>query len=198
MKRDKIKAIIEWTIAILLIFIVIKDSPYFSYYELSPEAAFERSERTYYYGPSEVLEKVDLDDVQIFLSNYKNWFSATLVNKYAGIFWGAGSGVGGIEIKEDQDITHSWGSSSINENYMLMRYYGIVTNPEITKVELDVAEGYDWDEQVPVEDIVTLDYQLEEHRMFLFNWNEMENDYISLALRGVNNDGEVIYEEELR
>nr|WP_163579216.1 hypothetical protein [Gracilibacillus saliphilus] len=63
--------------------------------------------------------------------------------------------------------------------------------------ELDVTEGYDWDEQVPAEDIVTLDYQLKEHRMFLFRWNEVENDYISLALRGLNNDGEVIYEEKL-
>ncbi|WP_018930896.1 hypothetical protein [Gracilibacillus lacisalsi] len=65
-------------------------------------------------------------------------------------------------------------------------------------MELDVAEGYDWDEQVPAEDIVTLEYQLTEHRMFLFHWNEVENDYISIVLRGLNNDGEVIYEEELR
>ncbi|WP_163539565.1 hypothetical protein [Gracilibacillus sp. YIM 98692] len=198
MNREKIKVIIEWTIAFLLIFIVIKDSPYFSYYELSPEAAFERSERTYHYGPSEVLEKVDLDDVQIFLSKYKNWFSATLVNKHAGIFWGPGSGVGGMEIKDDQDITHSLGGTTINEDYMLKRYYGIVTNPEINKVELDVAEGYGWDEQVPAEDIVTLAYQLKDHRMFLFHWNEAEDNYLSIALRGLNSDGEVIYEEDLR
>ncbi|GGM38391.1 hypothetical protein GCM10011351_25620 [Paraliobacillus quinghaiensis] len=198
MNKEKIKAIIEWSLAILLIFIVIKESPYISYYKLSPEAAFERSERTYYYGPSEVVENVELDDVQIFLSKYKDWFSATLVNKYAGIFWGPGSGVGGLEIKEDQDITHSWGGTSINEDYMLWRYYGIVTNPEISKVELDVAEGYGWDEQIPVEDIVTLDYQLKDHRMFLFHWNKVEDNYLSIALRGLNSDGEVIYKEDVR
>ncbi|SES02468.1 hypothetical protein SAMN04487944_11581 [Gracilibacillus ureilyticus] len=198
MNREKMKAVIEWAIAFLLIILVMINSPYYNYYELSPESAFEKSERTLYYGPSEVVEKVDLNDVQIFLGKYKSWFSATLVNRHAGIFWGPGSGVTGMEIEEDKDISHSWGSTSINEDFMLMRVYGIVTNPDIYKVELDVAEGYSWDKQVPAEDIVTLTYPLVDHRMFLFYWNEMEHDYLSIALRGLGSDGEVIYEEDLR
>ncbi|WP_182199309.1 DUF5044 domain-containing protein [Paraliobacillus salinarum] len=196
MNRKKLKGIIEWSLAFLLLFIVIKESPYYSYYELSPKAAFEKSERTYYYGPSEVVEKVDLDNVQIFLSKYKNWFSAPIIKKHAGFFWGPGS-LGVMEIKNKQDITYSWGGMTFNEELMLMRYYGIVTNPEINKVELDVAKGYDGGEHVPKEDIVTLDYKLKDHRMFLFHWNEVENDYLSMALRGLNSDGEVIYEEDL-
>ncbi|UOQ86912.1 hypothetical protein [Gracilibacillus salinarum] len=169
--------------------------PYITYYELSPEAAFEKSERTIYYGPSQVLEKVDLEDVQIFLSTYKNWFSATLINKHAGIFWGPGSGAGGEEIKEDQDINYSWGGTLINEDYRLMQYYGIVTNPEISRVELDVSIADSRGKGVPGEDIETLTYQLKDHRMFLFHWNDMEDDYKARTLRGLNNDGEVIYED---
>ncbi|MFD2043581.1 hypothetical protein ACFSTA_04240 [Ornithinibacillus salinisoli] len=79
-----------------------------------------------------------------------------------------------------------------------MKYYGIVTDPEITEVELDVTEGYGWDDVIPEEDIQTLSNPLEDHRMFLFHWNEEKHDYLALTIRGLDENREVIYEEDLR
>jgi hypothetical protein len=198
MKKEKKKAIIEWVISILLVLFVVKDSLYLTHYHLSPVAAHEQSERTYYYGPSEVVEEIDLDEVRIFLGKYKDWFSANMVIQEKGFFWRAGSGVGGMEIKEDQDISHSWSGSRINEDWMLMRFYGIVTNPEIEQIELDVVEGYRSAEgNVPAEEIVTLIYPLQNHRMFLFHWNEIEHEYQMITLRGIDVKGEIVYQEKL-
>jgi hypothetical protein len=195
MLKDKNKkAFIEWGVAILLLFLAISESPLFNYYHLSPTAAHEQSERTHYYGPSEVVEEIDLGEVRIFLGKYKDWFSANSVLKHAGVFWAPGSHVGGTEIKQDQDITYSWSGSRINDELMLMLYYGIVTNPKIVKVELDVVDNHLKGEAT----VQTLSYPLEKHRMFLFYWNELEFHYHVESLRGMDENGEVVYEMTLK
>jgi hypothetical protein len=195
MKKVKKKVIIEWTTAVLLLFFVVTESPYINYYLLSPNAAHEQSERTFYYGPTEVVEEIDLGDVHIFLGKYKDWFSANMVVKHAGVFWGPGSGVGGNEIKKNKDISYSWSGSSINEDLMLMKFYGIVTNPKIDLVELDVVEGYNHREKPKDGELHTFSYLLKEHRMFLFHWNEQEHEYQWLSIRGLDENREVVYEE---
>lgn len=195
MQREKKKALIEWTLASILLFFVVKESPYFNYYHLSPLEAHKQSERTFYYGPSEVVEEIDFGDAQVFLGIYKDWFSANMVVKHKGIFWAPGSGIGGTEIKKDQDISHSWSGSSINEDFMLMKFYGIVSNPDIVKVELDVIEGYHNSANAENE-VLTLSYILNDHRMFIFHWNEVEHEYKWISLRGLNRNGDIVYEEE--
>ncbi|MGP4108497.1 DUF5044 domain-containing protein [Virgibacillus sp. L01] len=197
MKSINKTAIIEWILAALLIFVIVSESPYLNYYHLSPIKAHEQSERTYYYGPSKIVEDIDLGSVHIYLGKYKDWFSANMVVRRTGIFWRPGSGVGGREIKQEQDITHSWSGSSIKEDYMLMKFYGIVTNPEITEVELDVVEGYDRKEKISKDQIRTFSYELEDHRMFLFHWNGQEHEYRRLSLRGLDQSGNVVYEKDL-
>ncbi|MUK88577.1 DUF5044 domain-containing protein [Ornithinibacillus sp. L9] len=198
MGSKKIQAVLEWALALVLIFFVVKDSSYLNYYHLSPIKAHEQSERTFYYGPSEIIEEFDFGDIRIYLAKYKDWFSANTVTKYAGVFWQPGSHVNGFKIEEEEDISYTWSSSKINEELMLMKYYGIVTNPKIDKVELDVTVGYVWDEEVPEDDIETLSESLDDHRMFLFHWNENEDNYLALALRGLDEKGNIIYEENLR
>jgi hypothetical protein len=194
MHKEKKLATVEWIVIILLLFVAIKDSPYLNYYHLSPKAAHEQSERTFYYGPSEIAEEFDLGEVRLYLGKYKNWFSANSVLKHAGVFWQPGNQVGGTEIKQDQDITYSWSGSQINDKLMLMKFYGIVTNPKIVKIELDVIDTYFSGKGA----IQTLSYPLEKHRMFLFYWNEKEFSYQWDRLRGIDEDGKVVYEEILR
>jgi hypothetical protein len=194
MHKEKKLATVEWIVIILLLFVAIKDSPYLNYYHLSPKAAHEQSERTFYYGPSEIAEEFDLGEVRLYLGKYKNWFSANSVLKHAGVFWQPGNQVGGTEIKQDQDITYSWSGSQINDKLMLMKFYGIVTNPKIVKIELDVIDTYFSGKGA----IQTLSYPLEKHRMFLFYWNEKEFSYQWDRLRGIDEDGKVVYEEILK
>jgi hypothetical protein len=194
MHKQKKITIIEWVVAILLLFVALKESPYLNYYHLSPTAAHEQSERTFYYGPSEIVEEFDLGNVRIYLGKYKDWFSANSVLKHAGIFWQPGSHVGGTEIKQNQDISYSWSGFQINDELMLMKFYGIVTNPKIVKVELDVVDSYLSRETA----LKTLSYPLEKHRMFLFYWNEQEYSYQWDSIRGIDENGEVVYEETLK
>ncbi|RSK27545.1 DUF5044 domain-containing protein [Bacillus sp. HMF5848] len=181
---------IEWVIAIVLLFFAVKESPYFNYYHLSPLAAHEQSERTYHYGPSNIVESIDVGDVRLYMGTYKEWFSVNSVEKHAGVFWRPGSHVGGTEIDKNQAISYSWSGSTINDDLMLMKIYGVVTNPNIVEVQLDVMEG----SGNPVQ---TLSYPLKDHRMFLFYWNELENPYKWLFLRGVDKTGNTVYEHEL-
>jgi hypothetical protein len=194
MPKEKKWAILEWIIVILLLAVAVKDSLFINYYHLTPIAAHEQSERTYYYGPSEVVEEIDLGEVRIYLGKYKNWFSANSVLKQAGVFWVPGSQVGGNEVQQNQDISYSWSGSKINDDLMLMKFYGIVTNPNIVTVELDVT-----DKKVNGDGgLKTLTYPLEKHRMFLFHWNELEYSYQWESLRGMDENGKLVYEQSLK
>ncbi|WP_164669782.1 DUF5044 domain-containing protein [Virgibacillus doumboii] len=197
MEKTKKKAILEWVLAAVLIFFVVKDSAYINYYHLSPVEAHEQSERTYHYGPSEIVEDIDLGDAHIYLAKYKDWFSANTVNRHAGIFWSPGSSVAGRKIKQNQDISHSWSGTASNEDEMRMKFYGIVTNPNITEVELDVVEDYDRMQKVNEDDIQTYSKELKEHRMFLFHWIGENHDYKWIEIRGLDENGKVVYEESL-
>ncbi|MBB6452512.1 hypothetical protein HNQ94_000957 [Salirhabdus euzebyi] len=196
MNTQKIKTLTEWGAAILLIVWIYFQSPYFNYYHLSPLEAHQQSERTFYYGPSEVVEEVEIGDARIYLGTYKNWFSANMVLKHKGIFWAPGSGVGGHEINKSKDLSYSWSGSSIDKDTMLMRFYGIVTNPEIVDVELDLVEATLNSDSYQKDQINTLSFHLKNHRMFLFHWNMQENNYRQVAIRGLDENGEVVYEEE--
>lgn len=185
--KEKRKAVIEWAITVLLIGFALYSSPFIQYYHLSPKAAHEQSERTYYYGPSEIVEEVDLGDVRIYLGKYKEWFSANMVLKTAGLFWVPGSNVGGNEVKTGQDLSYSWSGTAINDDLYLMMFYGIVTNPAIVKVELDVQEG-------TAESTTTLSENVDTHGMFLFHWNELKHKYQWKSIRGLDENGQIIYD----
>ncbi|MFD2043580.1 hypothetical protein ACFSTA_04235 [Ornithinibacillus salinisoli] len=111
MRKKKLIATLEWALAIVLLFFLVKDSPYLNYYHLSPIKAHEQSERTFYYGPSEIVEEVDFGEARIYLAKYKDWFSANTVLNHAGVFWQPGSQVGGFEIEKDKSLTHTWSGS---------------------------------------------------------------------------------------
>ncbi|GFP76562.1 hypothetical protein [Clostridium fungisolvens] len=186
MKINKISisVIIEWSIATVLLFICYKYS-FLSYGSFSPLKAHELSERTYHYGPSKIIKEIDLGKQKIYLGRYKDWFSADTVRKEL-IKWYPGDGVGGYPIDSSKQVSYSWSGSSTKNNEMFMKVYGYVSDTKITTI---LIEGED--------KISEPKYQLDESRMFLFNWNKDSNSRNTKYLVGLDKDGKVIYKEEL-
>lgn len=78
--NDKQKAIFEWTMAIVLLMLTFKASS-LSYGSFSPIKAHYQSERTFHYGPSEIIKTINLKGTKIYLCRYKDWISANTVKK---------------------------------------------------------------------------------------------------------------------
>lgn len=152
-----------------------------------PIKAHEASERTYHYGPSEIIETVDLDDIKIYLCRYKDWFSLSTVNKRFLKWYSRGGDV--QEIKADEKVTWGYCGSQIEGYGFLMRFYGYVNDEEISTITLEV-QGANGNK--------VLEYKLDDDHMFIFYCNEDKEDYSFQYLRGLNDAGEVVYEHELR
>lgn len=182
--NEKCRSIIEWIIAIVLIAVCLK---YFvlSYGSFSPIKAHQLSEKTYYYGPSDIIKTVDLKGGKIYLCRYKNWFSADTVKKRM-IRWYPGDQVAGSPIDYSKQVSYSWGNSHIKKDISIMKIYGYVNDPNITTI-------------VAVEDrgTNTLRYDLDKSRMFIFYWNEDEQKDKIKYLKGLNKEGKIIYEEKV-
>lgn len=186
MKINKISisVIIEWSIATVLLFICYKYS-FLSYGSFSPLKAHELSERTYHYGPSKIIKEIDLGKQKVYLGRYKDWFSADTVKKEL-IKWYPGDGVGGTLIDSSKQVSYSWSGSGTNNNEMVMKVYGYVSDSKIVAMQI---EGED--------KISSTKYQLDESRMFIFYWNEDNKQNKTKYLVGLDKNGKVIYKEEL-
>lgn len=178
------RAIIEWTIAIVLMVISWRFSTLY-YGSFSPLKAHEQSERTIYYGPSKIIRTINLHEQKIYLCRYKDWFSADTVNKGI-IKWYSGSGVYGIPIDYSKQITFTWNASANKQNKMTFKVFGYVNNPEITAMLLTGDNEAN-----------TSRYDLDKDRMFIFYWIEGGQTYKIGYLKGLNKDGKIIYEQEV-
>lgn len=178
--NEKYRAIIEWTIAIVLMAVSWRFSS-LSYGSFSPLKAHEQSERTYFYGPSKIIKTIDLHEQKIYLCRYKDWFSADTVNKGI-IKWYSGSGVSGTPIDYSKQVTFTWNAPANKQNKMTFKVFGYVNNPEITAILLLGEDG-----------TKASRYDLDKDRMFIFYWIDNRPEY----LKGVNNDGKIIYEEKV-
>lgn len=182
--NKKYQGIIEWVIAIVLVVICSKYS-IFSYGSFSPIKAHESSERTYHYGPSEIIKTIDLDKRKIYLCRYKDWFSANTVEK-GFIKWYPGDQVAGEPIDYSKQVSYSWSGSSISEKEMIMKVYGYVNDPKITTISFEGKNKED-----------TLTYDLDESRMFIFYWNEGNRNFRAKYLKGLDSEENVIFEEHI-
>jgi hypothetical protein len=176
---------LEWFIAIVLI---ISTSYYYFFSSGSFTALneFKRSERTYNYGPSDIKRTIDTDYGKIYLSKYKDWFSASTVEKKI-VKWYIGNGVTGIKIKNEDKITQSWGGSKVSDKAFIYKVFGYVTDNSIRSVFFEVEENGE---------TKSLKEDIGEDRMFIFWWNDKENKYKFLRLRGVDASGNVVYEHK--
>ncbi|MFC5472267.1 hypothetical protein ACFPPD_26640 [Cohnella suwonensis] len=193
MNKKTVFAIVEWALIALLVWLVFREQAFpVLIGSSSPEKAFRQSESTYHYGPSTILRKVEVpgDDRQvIFLSKYKDWFSAHSVIK-GRIGWRPGGGVAGVKIKPDKPLTYSWEGHGIKDGRMLLKFYGYVPDDRISTVELlktDVETG----KAAPLMEKLNAD------RMFLFRWEEESSRWEWSAIRGLDSNGQVVYEQKL-
>lgn len=180
--NEKLGAIIEWILAIMLIIAVWKFS-ILSYGSFSPLKAHEQSERTYHYGPSKIVKTIDMDREKIYLCRYKDWISANTVRKEL-IKWYPGDNVGGTPIDYSKQVSFTWSGSTNKENLFTKKIYGYVNDTEITEILL-----------VDENEKNISRYDLDESRMFIFYCAEDSQKISKIHLKGLNKYGKIIYEE---
>lgn len=184
MKSKKLGLAMQWIIAIVILIICFRIS-IFSGGKLSALKVHEASEKSYHYGPSEVVNTIDLNRCRIYLCRYKNWFSADTVKKGI-VFWYQGNEGGGTEIDYNKQVTYSKSAEGDTEGNRLMKIYGYVNDEEITTICLECEEG-----------LITEVYNLDKSRLFIFCWQDnKEFDYKYLV--GADENGQILYKETMR
>lgn len=144
---------------------------------LTPIQAHKASEKGIHYGPSEIIKIFDHGDYQHLLCKYDKWVSCNTVNRQQFFFWSAGSQPIGFENKKDEDINYS---EDFSKGVHLI--YGIVNEPDITKVELYINKG-----KVLVQDELY-------DELFYFTWESDGTDWGMEKIIGYNSNGEKVYE----
>ncbi|MBB6730578.1 hypothetical protein [Cohnella zeiphila] len=191
MNKRTLFAIAEWAAVLLLIWLFYRSDIIFPHGSSTPEQAHRLSESSYHYGPSKVVRKVaapfDPDRV-VFLGTYKIWFSADTVVRKRGGWWPNG-GVAGVEIDRDKPFSYSWEGSATQDSLMAYKFYGYVTDDRISAVELLLTDR-NTGKSTPMREEIGAD------RMFLFLW-EANDDSRMQAVRGLDKEGSVVYEQEL-
>ncbi|GIP31227.1 DUF5044 domain-containing protein [Paenibacillus sp. J2TS4] len=195
MNKRRARITVEWILAVVLLVVYIKVD-YSAYGSFQARQAHEQSERSYHYGPSEIVREIDFDNVKIYLGTYKQWFSANTVIK-RGLRWYPGGGVGGTQIDPSEQVNYHWSVSQINDRLRLALWNGYVSDPTITTVTMEVevnektgsAASHDSSKKEVWEQPIIDD------SMFVFVWNEEETAYSVKYLRGLDKDGKVVYEK---
>ncbi|EFM12502.1 conserved hypothetical protein [Paenibacillus curdlanolyticus YK9] len=191
MNKKTIFSIIEWLIVVLLLWLCF-ETYYISIGSSSPEQAHQLSERSFHYGPSNVVRKVEVPfdrDQVIFLGKYKDWFSADTVQRKRGR-WVPGGSVAGVPIDRDKAISYSWQGDSPKDSRMSYKFYGYVSDERITAVELLMTDKKSG-KAAPLRE------EIKEDRMFLFLWEAKQGSLQWQAIRGLDKDGKVIDEQKL-
>lgn len=176
-------SIIEWSLAILLILVCSKILFPGSF---TPLKAHEQSEKSVYYGPSDVIKTVDLGREKIYLCRYKDWFSESTVRRKI-IKWYPVNYPVGHPIDYSKQLTfNAYTSRSTENSKPITKIYGYVNDPKIKTIILEDKNK---------EKILT--YILDESKMFIFYWDEVTQENKTTYLKGLDSDGNVIYEEEV-
>lgn len=178
----KYSAIIEWSLAVILIIVCYKLTFSGSF---TPLKAHEQSERTAYYGPSDIVKTIELDKEKIYLCRYKDWFSASTVKKEL-IKWYPTSQAAGIPIDYSKQVSYGYNSSSGGGTMESLNIYGYVSDPNISTMLFE-----------NISKTTSIPYYLDESRMFIFNFRNVPQENKSSYLKGLDSDGNVIYEEEV-
>lgn len=179
MKNKRISSLIEWSIAIILILLCYKTS-YYSNGSPTPIGAHQRSERTYNYGPSNIVKSVDLGNTKLYLCRYKQWYSLSMVKKRWIQWYTAGEDFA-PPIDNAKPINFGWSYSNIKPGYGINAIFGYVTDSRINTIVLVDKSGKSTEE-----------YILDENRMFLFQWTGEEVLYNYKNIVGLDKDGHEI------
>jgi hypothetical protein len=189
MKKRTIAAIVEWVFVLLLFWLFVQEGIYKSG-SRTPEEAHRLSEKSFHYGPSKIVRKVNVPFDQhqvVFLGTYKDWFSAdSVLEKRGG--WVPGGGVAGVKIDRTRPFSYSWSGDSTHDSLMMFKFYGFVTDDRIAAVELLMKDK---------ERVTSMREVLTNDRMFLFMWEAKDGSREWQAVRGLDKAGKVIDEQKL-
>lgn len=179
------KETLKWIIMIGLIYLVINYS-ILSYGSFTALGAHEKSERTSHYGPSEIIEEIDLKGTKIYLCKYEDFISADYVHR-GFIKWNS-KGNYILKIDKSEKITYCNGSPSI-KNTSVDSIFGYVSDPNIKQIALIVKEN---------EKTIDLECTVDENSMFILYWDRAvrNHDYEQLTLIGYDENGKILYQKE--
>lgn len=147
---------------------------------LSPVAAHESSERSFHYGPSDVVHTESYYGGHYFLCKYDGWFSCNVVERAYLVFWRFGRYPGGIENNRDKAVNYSMVSS---RQHRLV--YGIINDAGINRVEVLWPDGEQGEQTEFYED------------MFLLVFDAPSDDgrYIFEWIRAYDQEDRIVFEE---
>ncbi len=175
MNRPK-KILINIAIILVLFFVFLRSTGLY----LTPLGAHKASEKTIHYGPSKIVHIEDFPEGKYILGKYDKWISANTINKSLVFFWRIGNQAIGIENDLTKAINISYGMSGGN-----YRYYGIVNDEKIKKVEILLDN-----EQVLTETEFYDD-------MFIFARSSPNDKFPYVAsVKGYDIDDNLIFQEE--
>jgi hypothetical protein len=154
----------------------------------TPLGAHRRSERSANYGPSMVVKTQKVKGGMLLLCKYDRWFSLNTVNKGPLWLWYAGNQVHGQENDIKEQIKVSYGNEVTDHNVEYWQFYGIVNNPAIKSVRLEI--------KVTGEPKIFEQKELYDN-MFLFVWDEDVKNFETMKIMGLDKDSKVVYEKAL-
>lgn len=177
--NKKIKLFMGWIFILAILYLVFNYS-IFSYGSLTPLKAHKSSEKSYHYGPSEIVKEIHYENTKVYLCKYKNWFSLDGVYK-KNIKWYPFI-LGIEEINNNESITYNFSNNKIN-NIELNFLYGIVNDFDIKKLILEVSIS---------NELKKLEYYID-NNMFIFNLGDYV-DKISLhTIKGFDEQNQLVY-----
>lgn len=153
---------------------------------LTPLAAHRRLERSENYGPSNIVKTQKIEGCVLYLCKYDKWFSLDTVKRGSLLLWYGNNIFVAEENTEPINFTAS--RSFVYSYYAVQNVYGIVNDPNIKSVKLEIKHLHD-----PI--FKTLEQnELYDNNMFWFVLDKSLSNYMLLKLTGLDKDGKVIYE----
>lgn len=180
-KRQKI---IRNLIILILLFLVISSITGAS---LTPLMAHRRSERSGHYGPSRIIASQRINGIVLYLCKYDKWYSLDTIRR--GFLWLWYPGDHYFRKKPDINtpIDFDFGYTSTTDNNNLGRFYGIVNDPDIKSVKLEV--------KLTNGQMKTFEQRKLYDNMFLFILDQGTIGYKSVKITGFDRGSNIIYEK---
>ena len=145
---------------------------------LSPVSAHEHTERDMHYGPSEIMQTINVNDEKYLLCKYDKWVSCNIVKRKLLLFWEYENTII-VEDNKMKAVNYSWSGS-----YQNFRLFGIINDDSIIKIEISNDKGEILTQRVFYDDL------------FLLTWilNKNENGNYK-NIKGYDADNNILFEE---
>lgn len=136
----------------------------------SPLTAFEITERSLHYGPSEIVHMEEYDGGKLILGKYDKWVSCTPVEREFLFFWRVKNLSLGLEKDESQVINYNYGR--VDETYY---FHGIINDEDIDKIEVTLGNGEVYSETEFHEDLFLLTIESEYENSSRLDFREIKS-----------------------